>query len=85
MNTRIISSYVHHEDQCFFVSTINCGSAKELYGHRYNETIVWNYNYNTKECGDMIHQDKAPTNSIKTHNEICELLFKSGVNALKHI
>ena len=43
---RIIKTYVWHGDKCFFVSTINReSSAAILPALRYNETMVWEYNW----------------------------------------
>ncbi len=77
-NVRQIKSYVFHEDKCFFVSTIERDSSSFIWDRRYNETIVWTYDWAEGVRGDMICQDEDYQGSIRTHNRICEELYKLG-------
>lgn len=76
----VISSYVHHGDKCFFVSTIERDSSAMLsYAMRYNETMVWPYNYEKRErLEGFIAQEEDTKGSIQKHNEICGQLHTLG-------
>ena len=75
---RIIKTYVWHGDKCFFVSTIERESSAMLWPRRYNETIVWSYDWKTAERGEMLHQDEDSKGSIRTHLRIVERIYKHG-------
>lgn len=77
-NQRVIKSYVFHGDKCFFVSTIERDSSAMLGPRRFNETMVWHYDWSTAERGSLFHQDEAPCGSIRTHNYVCEQLHEDG-------
>lgn len=77
-NNRVIKSYVWHQDKCFFVSTIERDSSAAGGPRRYNETIVWEYNWKTAECGAMVWQDGDSKGSIGAHQAIVRDLFKDG-------
>jgi len=77
-NDRIIKSYVWYGEKCFFVSTIERDSSCVVAPSRYNETIVWEYNWATNERGNIVHQDDGPKGSIKTHLRVCEAFHKYG-------
>lgn len=68
---------VKPEDRGFFVSTIDRESSS-MYGGRYAETIVWEWDNNTKNRGDLIHMGEGTQGSIRTHFNICEKLYKDG-------
>ncbi len=75
----IIKSYVFHKDKCFFVSTISReSSAEALYGAKYHETLVWDYDYEKGEIKDIIHTGEASLGSISNHLKICEGFYKNG-------
>jgi hypothetical protein len=75
---RIIKTYVWHKDQCFFVSTIERDSSA-MESMTYNETIVWEYNYERRERGEMIFHDDDSKGSIDTHQRIVESLYSTGL------
>ena len=56
---RVIKSYVWHGEKCFFVSTIERGrSAAMAYGARYNETLVWEYDWAKQEREGLLYQEE---------------------------
>ena len=78
--SKIIQSYVWYKNKCFFVSTVNReSSATSLYDPIYAETIVWDYDYELRECGSIIWQDEDAESGIYTHQWICEQLHNSGI------
>lgn len=77
MQTYVFFSKENVEDKAFFVSTIDRNSSS-MYGGRYAETIVWEWNSATKERGDLIHMEEAFQGSIRKHNLVCEELYKHG-------
>jgi hypothetical protein len=80
MGNKLIQSYVWHDDKCFFVSTINRESSAALaYGKIYAETMIWEYDYDKRERGELIGQDEDVENSIETHNEVCREIHKNGI------
>ena len=68
---------VKPEDKAFYVSTIDRTSSS-MYGGRYAETIVWEWDSTTKQRGDIIHMGEGGEGSIRTHFSICEKLYKDG-------
>lgn len=75
----VIKTYVWHKDQCFFVSTIERDSSAMVSPPiRYNETIVWQYDYNKQERGEIIYMGEDRSGSIKTHSRMCGDLFMYG-------
>lgn len=86
---RIIKTYVWHGERCFFVSTINReSSAAILPSPRYNETMVWEYNWNWKgpegdPRGDWLYQGSDNTGSIGTHQRVVEAIHAGGLDALR--
>jgi hypothetical protein len=77
-NDRIIKTYVWHGGKCFFISTIERRSSSPYNPCRYNETIVWAYDWDKKERGELLHMDEAAKGSIRTHQRVCEAYFKHG-------
>ena len=73
-NKSIWKSYVWHGDKCFFVSTIerdydlDCGRTRGL------ETLVWEYNWDMHERGDIIHQ----AGGMSDHQRICRSIIAEG-------
>jgi hypothetical protein len=80
MNTTLIQSYVFLNDKAYFVSTINreC-SSPAAYGQMYAETLVWMWNPETKERGPMVWQGEDVFNNIRTHVEVCQRIYATGL------
>jgi len=78
MNEKLIQTYVRHNDQWFFVSTINRESSVPMEpGHIYAETLAWSIeNDNTRR--DLVIQESDVANSIDTHIFVIEQLTKYG-------
>ena len=72
MSEKLIQSYVLEK---FFVSTIwRESSAMAIPALWYYETIVFEWNRETKECGSIINQEDSGSNkntAIQNHNNIC--------------
>ena len=73
-NKPIWKSYVWHGEKCFFVSTIErtydtCAGTTRGY-----ETLVWEYNWETRERGNLIHQG----GSVADHQTICRCVIAEG-------
>lgn len=70
----IWKSFVFFNDKCFFVSTIE--RTYDLYGgsSRGLETIVWEYNWDKSERGEMLHQ----SGGVVDHQEICRSIIATG-------
>jgi hypothetical protein len=80
-NDRVIKTYVWHgdkSDKSFLVSTIERTSSAAANPCRYNETIVWAYDWTTHTRGAILHQGEATVGSIKTHQQIVESLYRHG-------
>jgi hypothetical protein len=77
----IIKSYVSYNfgEKCFYVSTIERESSAELGPRRYNETIVWEWSYGTRERGAMLHTTGAPMGSLHEHFRICQAYHETGL------
>lgn len=75
---RVIKSYVWHDGKCFFVSTIERDSSAMEGPRRFNETIVWDYDWDIKERGSIVHQDEGSAGSVRTHLKVCERFFEQG-------
>lgn len=73
----LIQSYVWFKDKCFYVSTIDrdCSS---MQGGRYAETIVWEWDWETRTRGDHVEQGYGICGSIYRHIEFCKLLHTFG-------
>jgi len=76
----MIGSYVCHMDsgKWFNVSTIE-RSDSTMYAMRFSETIVWEWDGQKKERGEMIYQDGGARNSLDTHFNVCRALFGTGL------
>lgn len=76
--SRVIKSYVWHKfndtERCFFVSTIERDSSSPYAeGTRYNETLVWAYDWTKAERGEeILLQEEDSRGSIRKHNFVCE-------------
>jgi hypothetical protein len=74
-NKRIWKSYVWHGDKCYFVSTIErtfdtCGGSR-----RGQETLVWDYDWDKSERGDLVHQGRG----VCDHERICRCIIAEGI------
>lgn len=81
-NKTLIQTYVFflsktQEDKVFFVSTIDRESSS-MYGGRYAETLVWEWDKTTKIRGDIVGMGEGFQGSIRTHMKICEKLYEVG-------
>ncbi len=74
----LAQTYVRHDDKWFYVSTINrdCSAVESPY--RYAETLVWEYNLETKLAGKLIGQFEDGENRIAQHQEVVDGLYKRG-------
>jgi hypothetical protein len=77
INTRIIQTYVTHKGKEYFISTINRESSS-MYGGIYAETLVWEWDRETRERGDLVGQDEGSRDSIRAHLQMVERIFKTG-------
>lgn len=78
-NERLISSTVEHGGKSFFVSTINRYSSSQLRpDHRYAETLVWEWDWETRQRGRMLWQGSDCENRIQTHQATVERIHKTG-------
>lgn len=68
-------SYVWHKDKCFFVSTIERNYDTQVGTIRGLETIVWEYDWDKNERGEMLHQ----ADGILDHKNICHCLIAEGL------
>ena len=77
---RLIQSYVWSDQGlCFFVSTINRDDSCLHNGdHIYSETLVWEYDYDKKERGNIVEEKSDIKNSISAHQEVCEQIHYSN-------
>ena len=85
MINKKIQSYVWHGDKCYFVSTveIKTNPPGDLLPKPVNETMMWEYDYDSRQPGkDFLIQDFDVAGSIKLHLNICEQIFKGGIESL---
>ncbi len=75
---KVIKTYVWHGSECFFVSTIERDSSAMLAPGRYNETLVWRFDWATQTRGKLCGQAEGPVNSITAHLTTCKLLYETG-------
>lgn len=74
----VAKTYVWHKAQCFFVSTIERESSAMEGPRRFNETLVWLYDWDKRERGEWIYQDEACRGSLATHQRIVQALYDTG-------
>jgi len=78
-NETQIKSYVRYKDKWFLVSTIERESSAAIIPPViYNETIVWEWNEETKERGKIIAKTGENKKQIFNHNQICQSLYSFG-------
>lgn len=75
---RVIKTYVWHKNKCFFVSTIERDSSAAEGPRRYNETLVWRYNWAKRERGALLYQESDMRGSISRHQCVVAALFRDG-------
>jgi hypothetical protein len=73
----VIKSYVWHGKKCFFVSTVERDSSCDE-PSRYNETTVWDYDYDARTRGELLFCDGAGRGSTRQHYAVCERIVKTG-------
>ena len=78
MNNKVMQSYVWHDDKCFYVSTVNRESSATHGGGTYAETMVWEYDYDSRSRGDIVGEGEFLTGSIFTHLAICKRIHETG-------
>lgn len=79
-DTRVLKSYVWHGDKCYFVSTIERDSSActEPPARRYNETIVWDYDWTKDARGELLGMAGDGRGMIDVHLEIIRRIFREG-------
>ncbi len=83
-NDRVIKTYVWHEGACFFVSTIERDSSAMEGPRRFNETLVWRYDWDRRELrGGICFQADAPLGSIVVHQRTVEAIHDVGEKAFQ--
>lgn len=80
-DTRLIKSDVWHGEEYFYVSTIERDSSAMLGPRRFVETIVWRFNREKNERGDLVFTAGASW-GISKHFNICKHLFERGLEGL---
>ena len=77
MNKRLCQSYVSHNGQEYFISTINRESSA-MYGGVYAETLVWEWDRETRKRGKIVGQAEGPKDSIYAHIQMIEKIYSTG-------
>ncbi len=80
---RVIKTYVWHEGACFFVSTIERDSSAMEGPRRFNETLVWRYDWDKRELGKQCFQADDCTGSIVAHQRTVEAIHDVGEKAFQ--
>jgi len=75
---RILKSYAWHGNSCFFVSTIERESSDMEGPRRFNETVVWTFDWSARKNGNLIHTADDSRGSIREHLRIVESYIKTG-------
>ncbi len=75
LDKRIWKSYVWYDEKCYFVSTIERNYDTYVGTMRGQETIVWEYNWETAERGEMLWQAQG----VVDHQNICRCLIAEGL------
>lgn len=82
-NDRVIKTYVWHDGKCFFVSTIERDSSAAGGPQRYNETIVWEFDWEKNERRLMVFQTSCAPGSIVAHQRTVEAIHDVGERAFE--
>jgi hypothetical protein len=76
----VIKTYIWHGEKCFFVSTIERDSSVPIVpAPRFNETIVWAYDWKTNVRGPMLIMLGDAVGSLTTHQHAVDQLYKFGI------
>lgn len=76
---RIAKSYVWHEGQCYFVSTILRDSGVALApGMRHYETLVWEYDWDKQERGKWVGQYGSDPRGVRQHTAVLQGYAANG-------
>lgn len=82
MNSKTLAqTYVRHNEQFFLVSTIDRDSSA-MDGGRYAETLVWNYNLETRLAETLVGQFEGTEGTIVKHQQVVVGLFEQGIKYL---
>ena len=75
----LAKSYVRHKGQWYLISTIDRDSSA-MYGGpmRYAETMVWLYDYETKEFGELLWEGEGMVGTTRTHFQVAESYAATG-------
>lgn len=75
----MIATYVSHKGRWWRVSTINReSSALGGYGHKYAETVVWDWDVDNQDVGAIHHINGDSYGNINTHRQIVERIHEKG-------
>ena len=74
-DNRVWKSYVWHDEKCFFVSTIERDYDTYEGTMRGQETLVWEYDWETNKRGELLHQ----AGGVGDHQQICRCLIAEGL------
>ena len=74
----LMQTYVFHGKKAWFVSTIDRRSSAQLNPCMYAETLIFEWDKDTRERGEMVFQDEDGEGMIGTHMRICKILFETG-------
>lgn len=78
-NESICKTYIKHQDQWYFVSTIERDSSAPVNpAPRYLETIVWEYEYETGRRGKLLGIFNSENRRLDMHEFLVAELFKTG-------
>ncbi len=84
-NTRQLKTYVWHDDQCFFVSTIerDSSAAETDPPPRFMETFVWEYDWSKGTRGSLTDATTGADcmvvgDAFEQHMEVCRQLYLTG-------
>lgn len=79
LDKTLAQTHVWHGEKAFYVSTINRQSSAIFYYSRiYAETLVWEWNPETRQRGDLIGQDEHCEDSLFAHQRMVQRLFDTG-------
>lgn len=73
-DSSVLKSYAFHNGKCWFVSTITRDYDLCVGTIRGQETLVWEYDFDKSERGNLIHQ----AGNIQDHFDICRSLCNYG-------
>ncbi len=75
-NKTILQSYANYKGKAWFVSTVNRTYGIPAAGGSVpgEETLVWEYEYETKELGKIVWQGEG----LQDHHKVCTSLCRTG-------